>query len=73
MNGSISLLSVELINCCHLLNVEIDGFMPIPVLADVVGLICFVHRRIRILYQPTKLHMDERGFSVLRPFHQYYT
>ena len=42
MNSSISLLSVELINCCHLLNVEIDGFMSIPVLADVVGLICFV-------------------------------
>ena len=42
MNGSISMLSVKLINCCHLLNVEIDGFMPIPVLADVAGLICFV-------------------------------
>ena len=42
MNGSISLLSVELIICCHLLNVETDGFRSIPVLADVVGLNCFV-------------------------------
>ena len=42
MNGCISLLSVELINCCHLLNVEIDGFRSIPVLTDVVGLNCFV-------------------------------
>ena len=42
MNSSSSLLSVELINCCHLLNVEIGGFMSIPVLADAVGLICFV-------------------------------
>ena len=42
MNGSISLLSVELIICCHLLNVEIDGFRSIPVLADVVELNCFV-------------------------------
>ena len=42
MNGSISLLSVELINCCHLLNVEIDGFRLIPVLTDVVRLNCFV-------------------------------
>ena len=42
MNGSISLLSLELINYCHLLNVEIDGFKSIPVLTDVVGLNCFV-------------------------------
>ena len=42
VNGSISLLSVELINCCHLVNVEIDGFMSVPVLTDVVGLNCFV-------------------------------
>ena len=42
MNGSISLLSVELINCCHLLNVEINDFRSIPVSIDVVGLNCFV-------------------------------
>ena len=66
------MLSVELIICCHLLNVEIDGFRSIPVLTDVVGLNCFVQWRIHILYQPTKLHMDEWGFSILRPFHQYY-
>ena len=38
MNGSISLLSIELTNCYHVLNVEIDGFRLIPVLTDVVGL-----------------------------------
>ena len=42
MNGSISLLSLELINYCHLLNVEIDGFRSTPVLTDVVGLSFFV-------------------------------
>ena len=59
MNGSIFLLSVELINCCHSLNVKIDGFKSVPVFTDVVGLNCFVQYGIRILYQPKNYHMVE--------------
>ena len=55
MHGSISLLSVGLINCCHLLSVEIDGFRSDPVLTDVVlrvKLFRFSEEFV-ILYQPT--------------------
>ena len=36
------------------------------------GLIVSFSEEFVFLYQPTKLHMDEWGFSILRPFHQYY-